>query len=51
MTADNLAHAIAAAYTCPDCSADVELVPDDHGVHHLLVRHDDTCPAYLEVTR
>ena len=38
---------------CPDCAADTELVPnpDDPGVWHLNIRHDDTCPFFRAIQR
>ena len=37
----------AAAYQCPDCLAETTYpVADQHGVWHIDVRHDDTCPIF-----
>lgn len=46
------AHAVAVgkAYRCPTCDADTRLVVDEHGVHHLHVFHDDTCPRLNGIT-
>lgn len=38
--------AAAMAYRCPDCDADTEMHQLSPGIAELLVRHDDTCPAY-----
>lgn len=38
--------AVAAAYECPDCDADTRLTQDEHGIWHLTIRHDTTCPNY-----
>jgi len=40
----------AVSYRCPDCDSDAELSRDDLGIWHLTIRHDDTCPAYKEMT-
>ncbi|GAA1850064.1 hypothetical protein ACFQZV_07275 [Microbacterium koreense] len=34
----------AKAYQCPDCASSTRLQVDEHGVTHLHVFHDDTCP-------
>lgn len=33
-----------ATYECPDCDNDIEIRLDTHGVVHLIIRHDTTCP-------
>jgi len=38
--------AFAAAYACPDCTADTELINPSTNVYVLNVRHDLSCPAY-----
>lgn len=47
---DAHAVAIAKAYRCPDCDADTRLEVDEHGLHHLHVLHDDTCPRLNGIT-
>lgn len=41
-----LAHAYADDYACPDCLSEASLVEHAPGVMLLEVRHDDTCPTY-----
>ena len=41
---------IADAYACPDCNSENgEPVCDGHGVWHLPVMHDGTCPTYTRL--
>jgi hypothetical protein len=30
---------------CPACDAEPELYLDQHGIHHLVFRHDEDCPC------
>jgi hypothetical protein len=39
-----LAALTGATYECPDCDNDIEIRLDTHGVVHLIIRHDTTCP-------
>lgn len=42
--------AYANAYRCPDCDSETATpYTDAHGVWHLEVRHDETCPTYLRL--
>jgi len=41
--------AFAAAYACPDCCADIELVQSSPSVFVLEVKHDETCPEYARM--
>lgn len=38
--------AFAAAFRCPDCTAETELINPSTNVYVLNVRHDTTCPSY-----
>ncbi len=42
--------AFAAAYACPDCTADTELINPSPSVYVLEVRHDLSCPTYAAMT-
>ena len=42
---DYLAAIVRRTPPCPDCCADAELWTDEHGLHHMEIRHDDTCPV------
>jgi hypothetical protein len=36
---------LASLYSCPDCISEAaEPVCDEHGIWHVEVRHDPTCP-------
>lgn len=39
----------AIAGTCETCEADVEFKKDEHGMNHMYIRHDDTCPTWVEI--
>jgi hypothetical protein len=37
-------------YACPDCLSDNSVpVRDDHGIWHLNVMHEGTCPTYTRL--
>jgi hypothetical protein len=37
---------------CPDCSSETsQPVADRHGVWHVNISHDDTCPLYAQLRR
>lgn len=40
----------ARSYKCPDCDSTQSVEVDEHGIHHLHVYHDDTCPRLNGIT-
>lgn len=48
---DDEIRAAAASYKCPDCNADTSLSQDGHGIWHLDIAHDDTCPTFQRIRR
>jgi hypothetical protein len=42
----------ARTYRCPDCLSETAYpLSDRHGIWHIEVRHDDTCPTYIAMRR
>lgn len=43
--APHLLTAFLANYQCGHCNSETEVAQDQHGIVHLITRHDDGCPV------